>query len=328
MTYIPDPGSLVELAAVVESTDGTYVDPTSGAGGVQLPTTGVPSFGLGHQIIRGSHLTGNVQKIITHNTVRGVDVPFIGFEVPFSQNTLATVLHMITGSALTSNAWTVVDGPPGFSIGIHTQRPGAGAGDYYKFAGCKVASAKISMAVGSMPTIALQIIARSLAFPDTSPTTFPTLTPLFTSRPFILTDSTLREASTGVFAGATDIKFRGFELDIDCGLLIEHNSSSTSPDSVTRTAFDTSGILVGRQSAEWWDQWKGLIAGESNGGFLDRYMRLLLNDGTNILRLTMPVNFELPAFGPDELAIGAPIAFFAGAVNDAPTSPVILIENV
>ncbi len=328
MTFIPDPGSLVELAAVAEILDGTYEDPTVGAGGIQLPTTAPPSFGMGHQIIQGAHLTGTVQKVITHNTVRGVDVPFIGFEVPLSNNTIDLVFHMIMGTALSGGEWVLADGPPGFSIGINTQRPGATGGDYYKFTGCKVASAKITMAVGTMPTVQLQMIARELQFPDTAPTTFPTLTPNFAARPFILTDSTLRQQATAVFGGS-DIKFKGFELDIDCGLLIEHNSNGTTPDSVTRTAFNTTGILAGRQSLEWWDEWKDHIAGENDGGFGTRYMRLRLNDGTNILNMVLPVNFDLPAHGPDELAVGAPISFFAAADDAAspPTNPVIRLTD-
>lgn len=328
ITYTPDASTLVELAAIAETTYGTYLDPTSGAGGVQIATSAPPDFGQGHTPIQGAAMTGTIQEVITHAAIRGLDLPYVNFESPLSANAITTLFHMWYGTAVTSNEWAVSNSPAGFSVGVHMQRS-AGGGDYYKFAGTRVATANLTMPLGGMPTLRLGCIARTLGFPATSPSTFPTLTPATAYRPFILQDCSLLHGATSSAADSgTVVKIRGFDISTDLGLLVEHNSTATHPDSIVRTMFRTTGTIQAHYSADWWSEWRTIIAGESSTGFTTRYLRFTLNDGTNVLRFKMPVKLDISGFAADGPAMGANITFTAAGDDATPTVATIKATNV
>ena len=322
VTYVPDAGRLVKLAVAAETTFGTYVTPST-----QLALVAPPSFGLGHQVIEGAAMTGTVQQVITHRAVRGLDIPFVSVEIPFSANSMSVVWQMITGSALAANAWLISTNPTSFSIGILMQRS-AGGGDYFKFAGCHLAAAAVEMPLGGMSTVRLDFLARTLTFPDTAPATFPTLTPTVSSRPYVLKDCAFKHNTTDSFGGQTAVPFKGFSMGINCGLLVEHNSTATTPDSLVRTAFDVTGEIRGRFSAEWWDEWKAIIAGESSGGFTRQYLEMLVTDGSSPLRFTLPATVDMPAVAPDDLGMAAPLRFMAAGDDATPTVAVLRGKNV
>lgn len=334
ITYTPDPANLAEVAVAVEPTYGTIQDPTVANGGVQIATAAPPEFGRGHQPIEGAALTSTVQQVLTHAAIRGIELPFVNFESALSANSINTLLYMLTGSALSANEWAIANDSPGFTVGVNVQRPGATGGDYFGFVGSKVGAGRMVMPLGGQPTLRLECLARTLKNPDTSPTSFPTLAPTTTYRPFILTDCSLRHATaTGApLTGATAVKIKGFEMAFDMGLLVEHNSSATHPDSITRTAFRTSGTINARFSAEWWDEWKAIVATESSGGYVSQYIQMLLQDGTNTLRIVCPVKLELPGARADGLAFDASLSFIAAGDDTAdsggaPTTAVFKVRN-
>ncbi|HET6497237.1 MAG TPA: hypothetical protein VFH61_17960, partial [Thermoleophilia bacterium] len=109
----------------------------------------------------------------------------------------------------------------------------------------------------------------------------------------------------------------------------------TSPDHLVRTAFDTSGTINGHFGEDWWDEWKAIVptGGGSAGGYSLRYVELVLNDGSNVLRLTLPVRLDMPQIAPADRALDASLSFIAAGddtdgTGGAPTVPTIKVENV
>lgn len=330
MTYTPDPSSLVEVMVGVESTYGTYATPT-----VQIATASAPTFGLGHQIIQGSHLTSTIQKVITHAAIRGIDTPFISFPAPLSANSLPTLMHMLSGSVLAGNVWAIEGNPAGFTVGVNVQRPGSSGGDYFAFTGLRVGAATFTMPLGDMPTLSLDCVATDLEYPDTVGRAIPNLAPATSNRPFILTDVQLKHAtSTGGLAGATPVKIRGFTMSVDLGLHIEHNSSKSSPDHVVRTAYDVTGTIEGHFGEDWWDEWKAVVAGDLGGatGYVTHYLEFTIDDGTNTLSITIPAKLDMADVSPDDRALNGTLSFIGAGdtttgAGGAPTVAAMLLED-